>query len=373
MEFFIMMRLSTFSYFARRLPLLAVAAGLVISASSSAHAELIAYEGFDYAEGDLDGANGGTGWVDGWGAHQAFTDETDKSFVVSPGLSYTDGNGNSLPTVGRAVDSREWGSPFRRIDLSGLDPSFIRMEAGTPLLGQGDSTIWISFLAQGVESSNINSVSLYDKASFASGEEKKLGLGMSRGTRDPLNGGDFDDDFDADGRDFLEWQRSLGDATSLGEWQAEFGNFSPQEPGVYQIQSYRDRPDIFSKSTVPSTDKVFYVAKIEFNGTDEDAADSEEHRDDVTAWINPILGDEASLGTPDIPTLNVRTVFAVDILLYGPSNSFFDEIRIGTTYADVAPIAPGTISATSAVPEPASWVLACAMGLVVAGRRRRFV
>ena len=35
--------------------------------------------------------------------------------------------------------------------------------------------------------------------------------------------GDFDADGDVDGADFLEWQREMGDATSLGEWEANFG------------------------------------------------------------------------------------------------------------------------------------------------------
>jgi hypothetical protein len=35
--------------------------------------------------------------------------------------------------------------------------------------------------------------------------------------------GDFDGDGDADGADFLTWQRDLGDATNLGIWQASYG------------------------------------------------------------------------------------------------------------------------------------------------------
>jgi len=35
--------------------------------------------------------------------------------------------------------------------------------------------------------------------------------------------GDFDGDTDVDGADFLDWQRNLGDATSLGQWETNFG------------------------------------------------------------------------------------------------------------------------------------------------------
>ncbi len=38
--------------------------------------------------------------------------------------------------------------------------------------------------------------------------------------------GDFDSDGDVDGSDFLIWQRDLGDATSLGDWQDHFGDTS---------------------------------------------------------------------------------------------------------------------------------------------------
>jgi len=35
--------------------------------------------------------------------------------------------------------------------------------------------------------------------------------------------GDFDFDADVDGADFLIWQRDLGDATNLADWQDNFG------------------------------------------------------------------------------------------------------------------------------------------------------
>jgi len=36
--------------------------------------------------------------------------------------------------------------------------------------------------------------------------------------------GDFDNDMDVDGEDFLVWQRTLGDDISLGLWESNFGN-----------------------------------------------------------------------------------------------------------------------------------------------------
>ncbi|QDS98478.1 hypothetical protein [Adhaeretor mobilis] len=44
-------------------------------------------------------------------------------------------------------------------------------------------------------------------------------------TGDPT--GDFDNDGDVDGADFLEWQRSIGTPTALSAWQAEYGDGGP--------------------------------------------------------------------------------------------------------------------------------------------------
>ncbi|QDS98185.1 hypothetical protein [Adhaeretor mobilis] len=41
---------------------------------------------------------------------------------------------------------------------------------------------------------------------------------------DPVVPGDFDDDDDVDGADFLVWQRDLGDESSLSTWQTNYGS-----------------------------------------------------------------------------------------------------------------------------------------------------
>jgi len=53
----------------------------------------------------------------------------------------------------------------------------------------------------------------------------------------PTGGADFDDDGDVDGDDFLKWQRDLGGATDLANWQTEYGAITPSlsavpEPGT---------------------------------------------------------------------------------------------------------------------------------------------
>jgi len=44
--------------------------------------------------------------------------------------------------------------------------------------------------------------------------------------------GDFDADGDVDGNDFLTWQRTLGDASNLADWEANFGATSALAAGA---------------------------------------------------------------------------------------------------------------------------------------------
>ena len=96
--------------------LLALALGLAGSAS----ANLIVYDGFDYATGSLGGNAGGTGWTAGvaWDGGQT---------VTSPGLEWP-----GLPVTGNKVTSTS-------------TASFRLMPTGFSALNR---TIWISFLCQ---------------------------------------------------------------------------------------------------------------------------------------------------------------------------------------------------------------------------------
>ncbi len=96
--------------------LLALALGLAGSAS----ANLIVYDGFDYATGSLGGNAGGTGWTAGvaWDGDQT---------VASPGLEWP-----RLPVAGNKVTSTS-------------TASFRLMPSGFSALNR---TIWISFLCQ---------------------------------------------------------------------------------------------------------------------------------------------------------------------------------------------------------------------------------
>jgi hypothetical protein len=71
---------------------------------------LIVYEGFDYADGDLRGEDGGEGeWVTEWHSGQGFG-SGDTWQVGQPSLSYTDSGGRILPTAGGAARADDGGA-----------------------------------------------------------------------------------------------------------------------------------------------------------------------------------------------------------------------------------------------------------------------
>jgi len=84
---------------------------LLLGTSSSAHAVLIAYEGFNYSSGlALNGLNGGSGFSSGWVENAAANVDT-----TSPGLSFPNltvsGNAASLvPTTGAGHSTRSLSS-----------------------------------------------------------------------------------------------------------------------------------------------------------------------------------------------------------------------------------------------------------------------
>jgi hypothetical protein len=92
--------------------------------------------------------------------------------------------------------------------------------------------------------------------------------------------------------------------------------------------------------------------------------------DETRIWVNPPAGDLSQYTTPTVPVVNAYSgvpdptsggiasfFFFSDTQTAG--NTWIDEVRIGTTYADVVP-----------VPEPSALALT-GLGLAVAGWRRR--
>ncbi len=111
----------------KRIAALAVAAAS-IAFPLSARATLIAYDGFNYAPGSLEGSpNGGTGWLSGWygGLNHDFVDAGGFTW---PGMASTGNKGRS----------------------GGSDQAGFRVFANNKTYGGvNGGTIWISFIGKG--------------------------------------------------------------------------------------------------------------------------------------------------------------------------------------------------------------------------------
>ncbi len=101
-------------------------------------ADLIVYEPFDYANGDLSNEDGGEGeWLSPWHAGQGFG-SGDTWQVGQPGLSYTDSGGRTLPTAGGAA----------RADVGGAGNMEFRNARSWDTADYNDDgdVVWFSFL-----------------------------------------------------------------------------------------------------------------------------------------------------------------------------------------------------------------------------------
>ena len=98
---------------------------------NTATAEIIAYEGFDYPQGDmLVGKDGGSGWQDVW-----YTN-TGAGGSITAGLSYTDTNGVQLQVHGGANATNAAISYYQTLRDTSIE------------FGAADTTIWASLIIQ---------------------------------------------------------------------------------------------------------------------------------------------------------------------------------------------------------------------------------
>lgn len=253
--------------------------------ATSAVAQLIAYEGFDYAptapgtdgdlvaDGGIEGLNGGTGWAGAWddfAVSATFGTGSRATGIAGPGdfpanarsapLSYIDTFGNELVTTGNQART-SFGS--RSIANRQLSDSF----------GEDGETLWMSFLAQ------------------------------SAGSTVP-------------GR----WA-----GISLGPDAQYFGK--PNDEANWGIRhSESTGGDV---GAIPANEAVFFVARIDYVAGEEN----------IWIWLNPDLG--GTLDTADADVFSQETLPVFDtITLAGRWSTDFDEFRLGLDYASVSPIVP---------------------------------
>jgi hypothetical protein len=134
------MKNSNLKVWARSAAFVALTSPCLLSTFQAApsRAALIAYEPFDYADGDLRAEDGGEGqWTNPWHAGQGFG-SGDAWQVTQPSLSYTDSGGRTLPTAGGAA----------RADVDGLGDDEFREARPWDVDDHNDEgdVVWFSFL-----------------------------------------------------------------------------------------------------------------------------------------------------------------------------------------------------------------------------------
>jgi len=150
--------------------------------------------------------------------------------TLTGGVEMRNINGYEIFSTGDSLDGASWSTS--NFDFQNLDP-----------IGTGVGESWDTLSAT---SSQLTEAFLLGGSSFDSNRTESLGFGYNTNVdaRDltfeytvtdgrtlfgaieyvdnPLSG-DFDNDGDVDGADFLKWQRDLGDAPNLALWESNYG------------------------------------------------------------------------------------------------------------------------------------------------------
>lgn len=263
------------------------AAAIILAAVYGAHGKLIAYEGFDYAPGDVSGKSGGIGWRGGW--FGSSVNSTDNA-VASGGLTFAHlgVSGNRMEERGADVRS------FRRIDTAKAAlADLVEDGPNGKTLGRDGTTIWIAFLV---------SCDSYPAVAYG-GIHLCDGLGDL--TKDPF------------GDKRAHQRMSMGRQNIDTHWY--LGRVTNGAPGK----------GAWASNTVADSTVRLLVYRFDFKKGAEEA----------WMWIDPATDKEPAKPAAAIHAENV-TDFRFNTLSAGagPGTKFLlDEIRIGTEFADVAP------------------------------------
>lgn len=336
---------------------------VLITSQPVSKASLLAYDGFDYAVGNLAGNNGGAGWTSAWAQNGG---NTANSQIVGGSLSYMDAFGYSLVTSGNSAfitgDGSVNGDNLAGGSNSSSQPlRILNFSVGT---SGGVETTWVSFMAIRT-----------DKAS-------------------PTPGAPPNDYAHSRASGFQFFYNATTTSTTAGNEQFSFGRgtqssetLNPALPNDTWGVLQQGNANATVASTVPfsGTPVDFILIRVDSVGsTVNDAANA----DTIHVWINPTdLNTAPADGTADItfasdlfsgaPTSVNRDLNFDRIRLFAGNdqgtlgstftygNLSLDEIRIGTTFGDVTP------NLAAPVPEPSVLGMLGLGGLALARFVRR--
>jgi len=298
------------------LRLLTALGTLGVLAVSPASATLLTYEGFDYtASANVTAQTGGSGWRTPVASFPWGTAGTTGT-VAASGLTYTGINAGYTAFAPTGL-AGNYGGAFQNQRLLAIDTGGVYATAG--LRGSANyiggstvtGTLWGSFLV---------GASLWGTGS---GPQMLFNLGSTAGTGT---------------------QASIRQGGAGGDIQLLDGGGG----GIGATGS-------ILTSSLSTTNPNLIVFRIEFNGASNDT---------MSVWLNPTAAtDTASIST----TTQANFVLNQPVLrsVNANGNLVFDEIRFGTTFADVVPMA---------IPEPSAFAALAglgALGLAAVRRRRR--
>ncbi len=256
-----------------------VSAMPTVSAAETA----ICYEGFDYVKSAITNFNGGSGWASGWSVQDEVANTVNDFAVdnISP---------IAVTNLRQAGNYMKLGQGFsqcgRSLDIrtTGAFKNYLNANNN---IGKAGTTLWFSSIVRPQSGNKTCNVSFNNSGVpwWGENETKKVSFGGFGGTY----------------------------------WGFGFGH---------------DAAQVQYLSTVPIVNNVpvFLVAKVDFGATNT-----------VTLYINPTPGN-APTGTPVVGTTTSNIEFKnLGVGFgYGSDKMGLDEIRFGTTYADVAPISVAT-------------------------------
>jgi len=294
----------------RRTALALFPAFALLTTATAAHATLIAQDSFSYPAGQtVNGLNGGSGWSGAWITGQSAIFTASGAIAGVPSIGQT-GGAMSISGAGRI---------FRKIDLSagsaaaqaGLIVSHSAMFFGSiDGIGAPGKTVWVGMLVGG-GSGNPNEETqyhLYDGARTDSASLKLADLNKDGEVVAMMRGG---------GLPNLGFERTCAHSTCVGGSAQGYWATNPKA--------------LFGGSHWSVTRYVFNAASTDITLW-WDPAPGATPPDTVAVPLTPYGGGSA-VTTTSVPPLYFDTIAPnAD----GNYNYQVDEIRIGTTFADLA-------------------------------------